>query len=243
MAFNPPAVGERIICHRDNVGLYAAANPNSEFLKVNGPHKDDRELRGFRKDETMGFVLDNKPLPGTDGDGYLLIAYTLFDFRAVDLFGNGFYVPETHSGYIKVSDEPGGWGRATFEAAKQEVDQQQSVADTVTAYFTALSGVPKPTAVYEKNVDGKKSIWLDFANGYTVEFEAFKKLTPATQITNTTRDPLKSPKLNDGLTGDKKDGTGPPKKSFFTTTNILIGVAILALLGVIGILAFKPKTK
>lgn len=244
MAYNAPNKGERLVCQKDNVGLFATANPKAEQLKVNTTRAGDRELRGFRKGEIMGSVLDDEPVIGADGKPYLKIVYVLYGFVKQGIFGEGFYAPEPHEAYVLVSDEPDGWIRESWREAAQERDQQQTAADEVTAYFSGLSGVPKPTSVYEKTVGDKTSTWLDFPNGYSVEFEAFKKLSPATKITNTTRDPLKPAVLTDPLVdpliGTKKTDEKP---TLFTTTNILLAIGITALLAVIAVLVLKKPKK
>ena len=187
MATQAPNKGELLICQKDNVGLYATANPEAEQLKINTVK--ERELRGFRKGEIMGPVIDETPVIGADSKTWFLkIQYTLFVFQKTGIFGQGFFRPEPHVGYVRVGDEPEGWIRESWKSADEERQQQQTIAEEVEAYFSGLSGIPKPTSVYEKTVGNKGTTWLDFANGYSVEFEAFKKLTPATKITNTTRD-------------------------------------------------------
>lgn len=242
MASKAPAVGERIICQKDNVGLFATANRDAEQLKTNTVN--ERELRGYRKGETIGVVLDDQPVIGADGTTwYLKVLYTLFGFHKTGLFGQGIFLPEEHEAYVRVSDEPDGWIRESWKPADQEREKQQTASAEVTAYFSGLSGVPKPTAVYDKTVGDKTSIWLDFANGYTVEFEAFKKLTPQTKLTNTTRDPTKPALPKDGLTDDKTGNGKGDKSPFFTTTNILIGVGILAVFGILIALTLNRKKR
>lgn len=245
MAYQPPHVAEMLIAQRDGVKVYAQPSTSAQVLLTNSQY-NDHSLRPFLKGDPVGRVLEDKTYVSQSGTEFVKIQYWTWEREGDNVFGfkigGNANVQIFHEGYVSVDDEPEWWIRQTWQLLNAEQTEQEDKADEVTAYLSGLSGVPTPTEVFVKtSSDGIKSTWLTFANGYEVEFEAFKKLAPETKRTLTTRDPTKSSLLdtnNGGNSGKGGDGSG---SSLFTTTNVLIGVGVLCAFGVLLVIILRKK--
>lgn len=137
------------------------------------------------------------------------------------------------------------------ETVTPDAPQQLTVADEraivsaeIESYTSGLPITQRPTDFF-KNTSGE---WiLKFANGRTISLNAYKALSNTERAliagsTSTTNTGL-------GLTGTgtgSGTGTGTgsgtgDEKSLFTTTNILLGVGILAALGIVLYLIFRKN--
>ncbi len=129
------------------------------------------------------------------------------------------------------------------QAVNQYVNTNATQTDAVNAEIQAyVSGLPSNQQPSEWFKDSS-GVWiLKFLNGRTVDFTSYKGLSNQERaalagVTTTFKNPNATGTGSQSLV-ENGSGTGT-QNSFFTTTNIALGVGILAALGIVLFLIFR----
>jgi hypothetical protein len=246
MAYIAPREGEMLYCKKAGVPLYKSASTASERLKTNSEY-NDHSLRDYEQGEPIGTLIIGQTIYGSDGNQFVKVRYWTWENEpdnAFDsIFGTGIgkskNVQMFHEGYLNTDDEPEWWVRESWRYADTEHTEQQTKSAEIETSLKQYAGVPAPKTI-EKHIDtaGRESWWVSWINGYTVDFDDFIKLPAADKVTLTTRDPKKAVSMS--LTAAKDSSTNT-STSFLTPMNMLIGVAVLGLFGMLVFLLTRKR--
>ncbi len=249
MTYVSPKAGEMLYAKRTGVSVYAAPSTTSERLLTNSK-TNDHNLRDFQAGDQIGTVLLEDPYVSPDGNKFLKVQYWTWERSGDNVFGFKIFgdgnVQMFHEGYINVEDEPEGWIRETWRQLDLNRSEQSDKAAEIETALKSYPGVPSPTSV-EKHTDSKgvETWWVTWPNGYTADFDEFVKASAEDKVTLTTRTKTTKTGLTDDTTtdtGKKKTDTGKGDGSgLFTTTNILIGVGVLGMFGLLLTLLLRKQ--
>lgn len=219
--------GTAIYAKRDGVFVYANTSVDSE--KIQYADEGSNNYRLFRKGDRIGTVPStwNGSFGLFGGSQWLFVDVRYWRKRLFD------WVRDDKLAYVRIEDDAF-VTEADFGDLTKELEAEEK-ATVTTELLQYINGLPAEQRPYDwfKNSDGK---WiLKLSNGSTIGFEEYKKLSNTERAALSTKVPTNN-LVNTG-TGS---GTGD-EKSLFTTTNILLGVGILAALGIVLYLIFRKN--
>lgn len=219
-----------IFAKKDGISVYSSTDINSS--KYEFPADGGGNYRPWKKGDSIGYISEfwNGTFETVNGSRWIRINVRYWRKRLFDS------VRDFKTGYLRVEDDSFVLEQDVnelFEEIKQ--DEKADIEKVIEQYVTGLSINQRPTDWFK---DGDKWV-LRFANGSTVGFEEYKKLSNVQRAAlSSTGTGLQNNLLNTGTGNGSGNGTG---SGFFTTTNILIGVGILAALGIVLYLIFRKN--
>lgn len=216
--------GGGIYAKKDGIKVYATTEINSESVLFATDTKNT--YRKWKKGDQIGYLVENwnGEFVSANGSLWLFLPVKYWRRRTFD------WVRDIMPAYLRIEDDSFVI-ESDLNAVLDDVlkDEKAEFAKELELYTSGLTIAQRPADFFK---EGEKWV-LKFTSGATVDFEEYKKLSNAQRAAFGTD-------LKNNFNGNNNSGTGSgTKTSFFTTTNVIIGVGILAALGIVLFLIFR----